>query len=100
VSRNRQARDRAAPAQEAAPIAECRIGLLGGANAQDRLTSNACLRARIEELPGVPTSLLAGADDNGVIRGLPGGTLAMARLGPRPMPRSVWTTPPRWSRSS
>ncbi len=73
----------AAPAlsQEAAPITEFRIGLLGGENAQDRLNSNECLRAYAEEALGVPVSLFAPADYNGVIQGLIGGTLDMAWLG-------------------
>lgn len=68
-------------AQEAAPITEFRIGLLGGENAQDRLASNDCLRSYAEEALGVPVSLFAPADYNGVIQGLLGGTLDMAWLG-------------------
>lgn len=70
-----------ATAQEAAPITEFRIGLLGGENAQDRLASNECLRTYAEEALGVPVSLFAPADYNGVIQGLLGGTLDMAWLG-------------------
>jgi phosphonate transport system substrate-binding protein len=70
-----------AQAQEAAPIAEFRIGLLGGENAQDRLASNECLRTYAEEALGVPVTLFAPADYNGVIQGLLGGTLDMAWLG-------------------
>lgn len=62
-------------------ISEFRIGLLGGENAQDRLANNECLRAYTEEALGVPTSLFAPADYNGVIQGLLGGTLDMAWLG-------------------
>lgn len=62
-------------------IDEFRIGLLGGENAQDRLTSNECLRTKTEELLGVPTKLFAPADYNGVIQGLLGGTIDMAWLG-------------------
>jgi phosphonate transport system substrate-binding protein len=69
-------------AQEAAPITEFRIGLLGGENVQDRLASNECLRVYAEEALGVPVSLFAPADYNGVIQGLLGGTLDMAWLGP------------------
>jgi phosphonate transport system substrate-binding protein len=68
-------------AQEAAPITEFRIGLLGGENAQDRLASNECLKTYAEEALGVPVSLFAPADYNGVIQGLLGGTLDMAWLG-------------------
>jgi phosphonate transport system substrate-binding protein len=70
-----------ARAQEAAPITEFRIGLLGGENAQDRLASNECLRSYAEEALGVPVALFAPADYNGVIQGLLGGTLDMAWLG-------------------
>lgn len=62
-------------------IAEFRIGLLGGENAQDRLASNECFRAYTEEALGVPTRLFTAADYNGVIQGLIGGTLDMAWLG-------------------
>jgi phosphonate transport system substrate-binding protein len=62
-------------------ITEFRIGLLGGENAQDRLASNECLRTYAEEALGVPVSLFAPADYNGVIQGLLGGTLDMAWLG-------------------
>ncbi len=36
-------------------ITEFRIGILGGENAQDRMTSNECFRAYTEEALGVPT---------------------------------------------
>ena len=62
-------------------ITEFNIGLLGGENAQDRLTSNECLRTYAEEALGVPVKLFAPADYNGVIQGLLGGTLDMAWLG-------------------
>ncbi|TCP42436.1 phosphonate ABC transporter substrate-binding protein [Rhodovulum marinum] len=62
-------------------ITEFRIGILGGENAQDRLNSNECLRAKTEELLGVETKLFAPADYNGVIQGLLGGTIDMAWLG-------------------
>jgi len=69
-----------APAM-AQEITEFRIGILGGENAQDRLNSNECLRAKTEELLGVETKLFAPADYNGVIQGLLGGTIDMAWLG-------------------
>ena len=69
----------AAAAQDA--IKEFNIGLLGGENAQDRLTSNECFRAKVEELLGVPVKLFAPADYDGVIQGLVGGTLDYASLG-------------------
>ncbi|MBP5856626.1 phosphonate ABC transporter substrate-binding protein [Marivibrio halodurans] len=67
-----------ASAQE---IEEFRIGILGGENANDRLRSNECVRAKTEELLGVETKLYAPADYNGVIEGLLGGTIDMAWLG-------------------
>ncbi|MFN3273971.1 MAG: phosphonate ABC transporter substrate-binding protein [Paracoccus sp. (in: a-proteobacteria)] len=68
----------AAGAQE---LTEFRIGLLGGENAQDRLSSNECFRVYAEEALGVPTRLFTPADYNGVIQGLIGGSLDMAWLG-------------------
>lgn len=68
----------AANAQE---IKEFNIGILGGENAQDRLTSNECYRAAIEESLGVPVKVFTPADYDGVIQGLLGGTLDMAWLG-------------------
>ena len=69
-----------APAM-AQDITEFRIGILGGENAQDRMTSNECLRVKTEALLGVPTKLFTPADYDGVIQGLLGGTLDMAWLG-------------------
>ncbi|WP_333814978.1 phosphonate ABC transporter substrate-binding protein [Tabrizicola sp.] len=57
------------------------IGILGGENAQDRLASNECLRAKIEAELGVPVKLFTPADYDGVIQGLLGGTLDYAWLG-------------------
>ncbi|QYZ69119.1 phosphonate ABC transporter substrate-binding protein [Neotabrizicola shimadae] len=68
----------AASAQE---IKEFNIGILGGENAQDRMTSNECYRAKIEEALGVPVKVFTPADYDGVIQGLLGGTLDMAWLG-------------------
>jgi phosphonate transport system substrate-binding protein len=67
-----------AAAQE---ITEFNIGILGGENAQDRLASNECFRAYVEEALGVPTRLFTPADYNGVIQGLVGGSLDFAWLG-------------------
>ena len=64
-----------------AKITEFRIGVLGGENAQDRMTSNECLRAKTEELLGVPTKVFTPADYDGVIQGLLGGTIDVAWLG-------------------
>jgi phosphonate transport system substrate-binding protein len=66
-------------AQEA--ITEFNIGILGGENAQDRLTSQECFRAKIEEALGVPVKLFTPADYDGVIQGLLGGSLDYAWLG-------------------
>lgn len=62
-------------------ISEFRIGILGGENAQDRMNSYECLRAKTENLLGVETKLFAPADYNGVIQGLLGGNIDMAWLG-------------------
>ena len=69
----------AAQAQEA--IKEFNIGILGGENAQDRMTSNECYRAAIETALGVPVKVFTPADYDGVIQGLLGGTIDMAWLG-------------------
>jgi len=68
-----------AHAQEA--ITEFNIGILGGENAQDRLNSNECFRAKMEETLGVPVKIFTPADYDGVIQGLLGGTLDYAWLG-------------------
>ncbi|TCM79283.1 phosphonate ABC transporter substrate-binding protein [Rhodovulum steppense] len=62
-------------------ITEFRIGILGGENAQDRLSSNECYRAKAEALLGVPVKMFTPADYDGVIQGLLGGTIDMAWLG-------------------
>lgn len=74
-------------------ITEFRIGILGGENASDRLRSNECIRAQLEELLGVPTKLFAPADYNGVIEGLLGGNLDMAWLGPSAYAKVYLTNP-------
>ncbi|MFM2389674.1 MAG: phosphonate transporter substrate-binding protein [Pseudomonadota bacterium] len=62
-------------------ITEFNIGILGGENAQDRLTSNECFRVAVEEALGVPVKLFTPADYDGVIQGLLGGTIDYAGLG-------------------
>ncbi len=62
-------------------ITEFNIGILGGENAQDRLNSNECFRAKMEETLGVPVKIFTPADYDGVIQGLLGGTLDYAWLG-------------------
>ena len=70
----------AAPAL-AQEITGFNIGILGGENAQDRLTNQECYRAAIEKELGVPVKVFTPADYDGVIQGLLGGTLDMAWLG-------------------
>ena len=74
-------------------ITEFRIGVLGGENAQDRLTSNECVRAYTEELLGVPTKIFTPADYDGVIQGLLGGTIDMAWLGASAYAKTYLTDP-------
>ncbi|PIL18689.1 hypothetical protein P775_19140 [Puniceibacterium antarcticum] len=62
-------------------IQEFNIGVLGGENAQDRMTANQCLADHATEALGVPVKIFTPADYNGVIQGLLGGTLDMAILG-------------------
>jgi phosphonate transport system substrate-binding protein len=70
----------AAFAQEG--LTEFNIGVLGGENAQDRMTANACLADYTSEaLGGIDVNVFTPADYNGVIQGLLGGTLDMAWLG-------------------
>ncbi|MEL6599711.1 MAG: phosphonate ABC transporter substrate-binding protein [Pseudomonadota bacterium] len=75
------------------PISEFRIGILGGENAQDRLNSYECLRAKTEDLLGVETKLFAPADYNGVIQGLLGGSIDMAWLGASGYAKTFLTDP-------
>ena len=79
-----------ATAQE---ITEFRIGVLGGENAQDRLTSNECVRAYTEELLGVPTKIFTPADYDGVIQGLLGGSIDLAWLGASGYAKTYLTDP-------
>lgn len=81
----------AATAQDA--IAEFNIGILGGENAQDRLTNLQCFRARVEAELGVPTKLFTPADYDGVIQGLLGGTLDFAWLGASAYAKTYLTDP-------
>jgi phosphonate transport system substrate-binding protein len=71
----------AAPLMAQDAITEFNIGILGGENAQDRLTSTECLRIAVEKELGVPVKLFTPADYDGVIQGLLGGTLDYAWLG-------------------
>ena len=74
-------------------ITEFRIGVLGGENAQDRMTSNECYRAKAEDLLGVPVKLFTPADYDGVIQGLLGGTIDMAWLGASAYAKTYLTDP-------
>ena len=74
-------------------ITEFRIGVLGGENAQDRMASNECYRAKAEKLLGVPVKLFTPADYDGVIQGLLGGTIDMAWLGASGYAK-MWLTDP------
>ncbi|MGF1553388.1 MAG: phosphonate ABC transporter substrate-binding protein [Paracoccaceae bacterium] len=66
---------------EADLIDEFNIGVLGGENAQDRMTANQCLADYASERLGVEVNVFTPADYNGVIQGLLGGSLDMAWLG-------------------
>ncbi|PZQ99843.1 MAG: phosphonate ABC transporter substrate-binding protein [Cereibacter sphaeroides] len=70
-----------AGAAQAQDITEFRLGILGGENAQDRVSSNECYRKAIEDSLGVPVKVFTPADYDGVIQGLLGGSLDMAWLG-------------------
>ena len=83
----------AAMAESQNGITEFRIGILGGENAQDRMTSNECYRAKVEDLLGVPVKLFTPADYDGVIQGLLGGTIDMAWLGASGYAKTYLTDP-------
>lgn len=83
----------AAPALAQDQVSEFRIGVLGGENAQDRMTSNECVRAYVEELLGVETKVFTPADYDGVIQGLLGGTIDMAWLGASAYAKTYLTDP-------
>ncbi|MCB5412224.1 phosphonate ABC transporter substrate-binding protein [Pseudogemmobacter faecipullorum] len=68
-------------AVSAQEISGFNIGILGGENAQDRMNSNECYRAAIQEALGVPVKVFTPADYDGVIQGLLGGTIDLAWLG-------------------
>lgn len=78
-----------AGAAQAQDITEFNIGILGGENAQDRLTNQECFRAKIEEALGVPTKLFAPADYDGVIRACWVARSIMHGSALRPLPRST-----------
>ncbi|WP_249691333.1 phosphonate ABC transporter substrate-binding protein [Stappia sp. WLB 29] len=74
-------------------INEFRIGVLGGENAQDRLASNECLRAYVQDLLGVETKIFTPADYDGVIQGLLGGSIDLAWLGASGYAKTYLTDP-------
>jgi len=80
-------------AAQAQDITEFRIGILGGENAQDRMNSNECVRAYVEELLGVETKVFTPADYDGVIQGLLGGSIDMAWLGASSYAKTYLTDP-------
>ena len=81
------------PALAQEKIDEFRIGILGGENAQDRMASNECYRAKAEDLLGVPVKLFTPSDYNGVIQGLIGGSIDMAWLGASAYAKAYMTDP-------
>ncbi|MBZ0164085.1 MAG: phosphonate ABC transporter substrate-binding protein [Notoacmeibacter sp.] len=83
----------ATPALAEEKISEFRIGILGGENAQDRMTSHECLKNYTEEALGVPVKLFTPADYDGVIQGLLGGTIDMAWLGASAYAKTYLTDP-------
>jgi phosphonate transport system substrate-binding protein len=74
-------------------ITEFNIGILGGENAQDRMTNLECFRAKVEAELGVPVKLFTPADYDGVIQGLLGGTLDFAWLGASAYAKTYLTNP-------
>ena len=82
-----------AGAAQAQEIKEFNIGILGGENGQDRMTSNECYRKKIEDALGVPVAVFTPADYDGVIQGLLGGTLDMAWLGASGYAKAYLTDP-------
>lgn len=82
-----------APAYAQDKITEFRIGILGGENAQDRLTSHECLKSYSAEALGVEVKLFTPADYDGVIQGLLGGSLDMAWLGASGYAKAFLTDP-------
>jgi phosphonate transport system substrate-binding protein len=74
-------------------ITQFNIGILGGENAQDRMTNTECFRAKVEAELGVPVKLFTPADYDGVIQGLLGGTLDYAWLGASAYAKTYLTNP-------
>ena len=73
-----------ASAASAQSVEQFNIGVIGGENAQDRMTANQCLAEYAAEALGLDegdVNIFTPADYNGVIQGLLGGTIDMAWLG-------------------
>lgn len=83
----------ATPAFAQDAITQFNIGVMGGENAQNRMTSNECLRKYAEETLGVPVKLFTPADYDGVIQGLLGGSLDAAILGASGYAKAYLTDP-------
>ncbi len=78
---------------QAEGIKQFNLGILGGENAQDRMSSNECYRAAIEEALGVPVKVFTPADYDGVIQGLLGGTIDLAWMGASGYAKAYITDP-------
>jgi phosphonate transport system substrate-binding protein len=83
----------AAAAQAQETIESFNVGILGGENAQDRLTGAECFRTLVEAELGVPVKVFAPADYDGVVQGLLGGTLDYALVGPSAYAKIYLTDP-------
>lgn len=81
------------PALAQDKIDEFRISIMGGENAQDRMTANQCFKEKAEALLGVPVKIFTPADYDGSIQGLLGGTIDMSWLGPSAYAK-LWLTNP------
>lgn len=82
-----------AGAAQAQAITEFNIGILGGENAQDRMTGHECFRVMVEDALGVPVKLFTPADYDGVVQGLVGGTLDFGWLGASAYAKTYLTDP-------
>ncbi len=74
-------------------IAGFNIGILGGENAQERMTNSECLRIAAEEMLGVPVKLFTPADYDGMIQGLLGRSLDAEILGASGYAKTYLTDP-------
>lgn len=66
---------------QAQGITQFNLGILGGENAQDRVSNNECYRKALEDKLGVPVKVFTPADYDGVIQGMLGGTIDAAFFG-------------------